>query len=552
MYIWPYVTDRGYLFRVAVLALLYFITGAVSIAIGDHHYIITLAIFAAEGFSLAAVLLFGRSMWLGVFIGQILLAIYQEVPLAPAMVVGIFNSLEVVLVWHAARLVKLDIRLQTLRDYFKLVLLIVFVAQPFSAFFNVTSLLLFSAVSMAEYFQTMLVWWFGNTMGQLLWTPTLLMLYTYRKKIHIGWYGLMLTSTALLAYLVFFVLRIEQLSLILLLFLSLTITVAIRWGMMLASLIIVIISLAAITAAHDQIGIFAGSSSMDNLIAMNFFILAHVLLVFSIGILFHENKRHKQALEALTRTLHRQVEEEVEKRQKQTLLMAQQTRLASMGEMLSMIAHQWRQPLNRINVNMAVIELMMEEGEKEEGMIRQKMESIKEQTRFMSDTIEDFADYFRPDKKKHTFVVQKTVAKAVELLDNRLHDIEIVISPKDDIRVEAYEKELLQVLLSIFTNAANHFDAMKVEKRKMKITVKETAAYVTVTICDNGGGIDKAYLPHIFEPYFTTNNAQKGTGLGLYMARMLIEESMGGELRAVNNEEGACFILSLPKGENDV
>jgi signal transduction histidine kinase len=320
---------------------------------------------------------------------------------------------------------------------------------------------------------------------------------------------------------------------------------------MLASLMVVIISLAAITAAHAQIGIFSDTSSIDNLIAMNFFILAHVMLVFSIGILFHENKRHKQALEVLTRTLHKQVETEVAKQQKQTLLMAQQARLASMGEMLSMIAHQWRQPLNRINVNMAVIELKMQEDEKDEELIRQKMESIKEQTRFMSDTIEDFANFFRPDKEKYTFVVQKTVAKAVELLDNRMHDIEITISPREEITVTAYEKELLQVLLSILTNAANHFDAIKTEERTMQIEVTETDTKVTITICDNGGGIDKTYLPHIFEPYFTTNNAQKGTGLGLYMARMLIEESMGGKLTASNNHEGACFTLSLPKGEKD-
>jgi signal transduction histidine kinase len=546
------MTDKRYLVRVMLLALLYFVTGAVSISIGDHYYLVTLAIFAAEGFALAAVLLFGRSMWVGIFIGQILLALYQDVALLPAIVVGVFNSLEAVLVWYAARWVKLDIRLQTLRDYYKLVLLIVFVAQPFSAFFNVTSLLMVETISSQEYYTTMLSWWFGNVMGQMLWTPTLLMLYTYWKKVNPLWYGVMLSLTALLGCLVFFVFRIEQFSLVLLLFLSLTISVSIRWGTMLASLMVALISVIAITAAHEQVAIFAEVSDMDRLITLNFFILSHVLLVFSIGILFHENKRHKQALEALTQTLHKQVETEVAKRQKQAMLMAQQARLASMGEMLSMIAHQWRQPLNRINVNLAVIELMMKEREEGGGLIRQKMESIKAQTRFMSDTIEDFANFFRPDKEKHSFTVRQTITKAIALLDNRLHDIDITLSSDEEIVIDTYEKELLQVLLSIFTNAANHFDAMKIEERKMQIEVTQTDATVTITICDNGGGIEADYLPRIFEPYFTTNNAQKGTGLGLYMARMLIEESMGGTLSASNNDVGACFTLELPKGEKDV
>ncbi len=167
----------------------------------------------------------------------------------------------------------------------------------------------------------------------------------------------------------------------------------------------------------------------------------------------------------------------------------------------------------------------------------------------MSDTIEDFADFFHPDKKEIKFMPLTTIGRALKLIDAELKNITIEINTKKDIWLYTYENEYLQVLLTILHNAIENFTAHQITDPNIHFTLTSSKEKVSLFIQDNGGGIQTKKLKTIFDPYFTTNYTGKNSGLGLYMAKILVEESMQGTLNVTNKDGGACFEISLPKGE---
>jgi len=238
-------------------------------------------------------------------------------------------------------------------------------------------------------------------------------------------------------------------------------------------------------------------------------------------------------------------------RQRQKEMLAQQAKLAGMGTMINNVAHQWRQPLNRINSNIAVVNSILHSETFDRNMIESKMDNIKNSTQYMSDTIEDFSHYFSPHKKQTRFMVKETLKKALKLMGSRTKDIEITISSSTEVWVNSYEKEFQQVILIIMNNAIDNFESKSTADPRIDITIKKHNKLVTLSIEDNGGGIEMENIDRIFEPYCTTKFASEGTGLGLYMAKMLIESSMGGHLSVQNVNGGACFEIELAKGKSD-
>jgi signal transduction histidine kinase len=261
--------------------------------------------------------------------------------------------------------------------------------------------------------------------------------------------------------------------------------------------------------------------------------------------------RTKKKLSELNDSLEEKVVKQVEELNKQNILIAQQARLASMGEMLAMIAHQWRQPLNRINSNIAVISTISGSGTMDHTILQDKTDNIKKQTKFMSDTIEDFTDFFHPDKKKVKFMPLKTVERAFKLLDTQLQHISIDIKAEKEVWLYSFENEYLQVLLTILHNAIENFNVRSVQDPKIQIILQTSEEIVSLCILDNGGGIKSKEINTVFEPYFTTNGTGQISGLGLYMAKILVEDSMHGQLSASNQNNGACFEMTLPKGEKN-
>lgn len=533
------------------MALIYFISGKMSIAIINDNYIVTMGIFAAEGFSMAAVLIFGRRIWPGVFIGQIVLSISENLPWLPSFGIAAVNSLELFLVWHVFHTLHLNRSLDTIRDILGLFFIILFIAQPFSAFFG-TIILYFSSIAHdVNYWFSLFSWWFGNSMGQLLWAPTLLLLYKHREEMFSPSTLFLLILFSFLAYTIIFVTPIYSLPIIITITMPLTIYITMIRNVLTGSIMIVIMSVLSMYAAYENIGIFSVHEIVENIINLNFFILSHILIVLTIGTLYHENIRTKKKLKELNDSLEEKVVKQVGKLNKQNILITQQARLASMGEMLGMIAHQWRQPLNRINSNIAVISNLSDCDTMDHTMIQDKTDNIKKQTKFMSDTIEDFTDFFHPDKKEVKFMPMNTVERALILLDTHIQHISIDIKAEKEIWLYSFENEYLQVLLTILHNAIDNFNTRSIQDPKIQIILQTSGEKVSLCILDNGRGIESKEIHTIFEPYFTTNCTDKNSGLGLYMAKILVEDSMQGYLTARNQDNGACFEMILPKGKKN-
>ena len=248
----------------------------------------------------------------------------------------------------------------------------------------------------------------------------------------------------------------------------------------------------------------------------------------------------------LNETLETRIQEQVEELDRRHTFMAQQARLASMGEMLSSIAHQWRQPLNRINSNVSVIRSVLRRDPVDHEMLVSQTEMIETNTKYMSDTIEDFANFFHPDKTETKFSLENVIVKALELIDQRTENVEIKIVSNKELELFSFEKEYLQVLLIILNNAIDNFGSKAIQEPKIDIIMKEHDGITTLAICDNGGGVAEGDMDRIFDPYYTTKFAKEGTGLGLYVAKMMVENSMHGQLQVKNQNAGACFEIITP------
>ncbi len=302
-----------------------------------------------------------------------------------------------------------------------------------------------------------------------------------------------------------------------------------------------------IISAYDETSYFTNT--------IKYGIEAYLLKPFNIEDLitvFQKVTEHifiKRELNDYKRSLEEKVKEQVEELNRQDLFMVHQARLASMGEMINNIAHQWRQPLNRINSCVAVLGSMPIPNSPEGKMIESKIKSIEQNTRYMSDTIEDFANFFHPDKEQTSFSLQSTVQKALDLIKSRTCNIDISITSDEEIWVSSFEKEYLQAVLSILHNAIDNFELKAIKNPKIDIILENNREYPYLCIQDNGGGIDAKDINRIFEPYYTTKFSAEGTGLGLYMAKMIVESSMGGYLKVENRNQGACFTIEIPKGD---
>ena len=246
--------------------------------------------------------------------------------------------------------------------------------------------------------------------------------------------------------------------------------------------------------------------------------------------------------------LTKQKEQEISLRKQHEMLIAQ-SRHAAMGEMIGMIAHQWRQPLSVISMdaNNMLLDIALENFNTDEA--EKYANSITEQTQHLSKTIDDFRNFFKPDKVISEVNIRETVDSTLTIVKDALknNNIELTSSFETDKDVKAYPRELMQVFINIINNSK---DALKLHKREdalINIRVYEDEKYINTEICDNGGGIDADILSKVFDPYFSTKDEKTGTGLGLYMSKMIIEEHLNGIIEACNKDEGACFTVRLLK-----
>jgi len=262
-----------------------------------------------------------------------------------------------------------------------------------------------------------------------------------------------------------------------------------------------------------------------------------------------ELKEAQYALQALNENLEMQVKVQIEKNRQQEMMLFQQSRHAQMGEMISMIAHQWRQPLNVLSLLAQNIVFKYKLQKLDEHIMGEFKEASMPQLVHMSKTIDDFRDFFKPDKSIKVFDIKQQLSHAVEMVKPIVaaHGIEIGFESEEGLKIESYPNEFGQSIINILNNAKDVLleSCGEFSKRITVVAKRGDAGKIIVTIEDNGGGIDAMVMPYIFEPYFSTKGAKHGTGLGLYMSKIILEEHMHGHISVENTETGAKFEIVL-------
>ncbi len=227
-------------------------------------------------------------------------------------------------------------------------------------------------------------------------------------------------------------------------------------------------------------------------------------------------------------------------------MLVQQSRLAAMGEMIGNIAHQWRQPINALNLLLVNIQDEYEFGELNKETLAQNIEEGKRLIGKMSSTVDDFRNFFKPNREKVNFSVKSVVNDVMTLLESSLrnHRIEFSCEGDEALTVYGYPNEFSQVLLNLLGNAKDAIAQQNSARGQITVRIAEEGGAVVLRVRDNGGGIQESIQSKLFQPYFTTK--EKGTGIGLYMSKMIIETHMGGDIRVCNVEGGAEFAVRCP------
>jgi signal transduction histidine kinase len=264
-----------------------------------------------------------------------------------------------------------------------------------------------------------------------------------------------------------------------------------------------------------------------------------------------------QELEKVNHTLEDRIKEEIEKNRAKDQKLFQQSRLAQMGELISMIAHQWRQPLSTISstvINMqAKIQMGRFDFERKEDIIacqeflEEKLENIDGYVQGLSTTIDDFRNFYNPNKERKVISINEPIEKSLDIIKNSLlsKGIRLETVYQSSKMFAMADSELMQVFLNILKNAEDNFKEKELNHPTIVVKTYDIKDGVCVEISDNGGGIPHEIITKIFDPYFSTKNEKNGTGLGLYMSKTIIEEHHDGMLEVENRGEGVTFIITI-------
>ncbi len=278
-------------------------------------------------------------------------------------------------------------------------------------------------------------------------------------------------------------------------------------------------------------------------------------------------EKKEQELEALNRTLEKRValqtrklyelnknleervREEVRKNEEKQKMLFWQSRFASLGQMMANIAHQWRQPLTELTL--ALFNMKRASQKRDDEQVEAIYSEAKSMIQNMSQTIEDFINFFRPDKPKEPFEIAKSLEESMQILHKSMQKehIHIELSVDNSLKAIGVSNELSQVIINLLQNAKDAFADKKIPQKRIAITVAREDDFAQISIADNAGGIEESAMERIFEPYFTTKHTAKGTGLGLFMSKMIIEKGLSGSIEAVNRGDGACFVIRIPLAE---
>lgn len=259
-----------------------------------------------------------------------------------------------------------------------------------------------------------------------------------------------------------------------------------------------------------------------------------------------ELKKKNEELEALIQNLSERVSQEVNKNMEKENHLIFNSRYILLGEMIGNIAHQWKQPLNVLGVILQNIQMNDEAGVATHEFIEKSSKKGMDLINYMSQTVDDFRGFLKPDKEKKLFSVRSSIDQTLNLLNNTIKNngIKVIIKAEHSIQLFGYRNEFCQVLINIIKNALDAIAEAKVEKPVIEIESYVEESKTIITIGDNAGGIPESILDKVFDAHFTTKDDNNGTGIGLYMSRMIVEK-IGGTLTVRNKKDGAEFKINV-------
>lgn len=282
-------------------------------------------------------------------------------------------------------------------------------------------------------------------------------------------------------------------------------------------------------------------------ILLLFIISGVISTIFAIRRVIEANKVNKQLLQ-LNEDLENRIKKAIKEKEEQQALLVNQARSASMGEMIGNIAHQWRQPLNALGLVIQNIKVSYEMDELDDDFLDRSLKKANLLTSEMSKTIDDFRNFFKPNKVKLNFDIGKKIKESLFLLNSSFnqYEIKIIKDIKEEIKYMGFPNEFSHCILNILNNSKDAFEENEIEDRVINVSANKNQKSVIIEIKDNAGGIPKDIEEKIFDPYFTTKDEGKGTGIGLYMTKIIIEKNMNGSIKTKSVENGTVFIIELP------
>ena len=255
------------------------------------------------------------------------------------------------------------------------------------------------------------------------------------------------------------------------------------------------------------------------------------------------------ALSHFVHTITKELEASIEKEKRSKEIMLHQSRQASIGEVIEMIAHQWRQPLNIIALTLQDIYINATLGNLRPESLDANYDKANKSIQYLSQTIDDFRNFMKPTKATETFALDELFIEKEQLISGLLKkytiDYRTDIAP--GIVMRGRRNELLQTLLNLVHNAIDAINGKGIADGRITVAAAADAAAIRITVQDNAGGVPKKHIAHIFDPYYTTKNSQNGTGLGLYIAKIIVEKYLHGLLYVANRHGGACFTITIPQ-----
>jgi len=247
----------------------------------------------------------------------------------------------------------------------------------------------------------------------------------------------------------------------------------------------------------------------------------------------------------LNQTLELRVQEEIAKNEEKQKIMFWQSRLASLGQMLANVAHQWRQPLTQLNLNIYNMKKASLKDDKDE--VLDFYNESKNVIQNMSTTIDDFTNFFKPEKEKKYFDLAQSIQEVKSILEKSMVKEQISIELYcENITLLGIPNELSQVIINLIQNAKDAFTENNIIDKKITITTKKVGQFAFIETQDNAGGIESEIIDKVFEPYFTTKHSSSGTGLGLFMSKMICEQGFNGTINLTNNKNGILITIKIP------